>query len=335
MFLQAVLLAAFLQMQPGQVGTIRVEVPPPFEGALKHTQIILRNTNGWMAVPSENDGDFGFVLFDRLAVGSYEVLVNADGYEPQLLPVGIGDSSRTVVVKVTLRPRGGSRGSQPAVSVDELKRPYPKKAIEDYEKAVEEHRKGNTSKAIELLLSAIKVAPDHYAAHNTLGTVYQKAKRLADAEDAYKRASELRPQFDEPLVNLGGLYVLEAEVRAAEGPPTVRAILNEARDVLRRALGINRSAMGYYLLGTVYYRSGVYPEAAESLQLALQIEPRMPAARLQLGNVYIRGQLWDLAVAQFDAYIAENPNAPDRNAIQETRTKVIRAKEAAILAPTR
>lgn len=325
---RAVLLAALLQMPPGQVGTIRVEVPPPFEGALKHTQIILRNTNGWMAVPSENDGDFGSVLFEKLAVGSYEVLVNADGYEPQLLPVGIGDSSRTVVVKVTLRLRSGSMPALPVVSVDELNRQYPRKAVQDYEKAIEENRKGNTSKAIELLLSATEAAPDNYAAHNTLGTVYQKVKRFADAEDAYKRASELRPQFDEPLVNLGGLYVVEAEARATEGPAVVRTILNDARDILRRALGLNRSAMGYYLLGTVYYRSGGFPEAAESLQLALQMEPRMPAARLQLGNVYIRGQLWDLAVAQFDAYLTENPNAPDRDAIQETRAKVIRAKEA-------
>jgi tetratricopeptide (TPR) repeat protein len=112
--------------------------------------------------------------------------------------------------------------------------------------------------------------------------------------------------------------------------------LNDARDILRRALGINRSAMGYYLLGTVYYRSGTLPEAAESLQLALQLEPRMPAARLQLGNVYIRAQLWDLAIAQFDAYLSENPGAADRSAIQEARARVIRAKETpAPTAPAR
>ena len=84
--------------------------------------------------------------------------------------------------------------SDDIVDVAELGRKYPKKAVQDYEKAREELRKGNDAKAVELLVGVVKLAPDFYSAHNTLGTLYQKDGRFRDAETEYRRARELNPR---------------------------------------------------------------------------------------------------------------------------------------------
>ena len=306
---------AFAQMQPGQTGRIRVDIPVLSGRAVKHIQVILRNENGWMALPVEQDGNWEPVEFGGLAVGSYEVVVTADGYEPVRWPVALGDMTRLVNASVMLKEKE-KFGDVP--SADK----FPKKAVQDYEKAVDESRKGNTDRALKLLVSVIELAPDYYSAHNTLGTVYQKLNRYRDAEKEYKRAGELSPKSDEPLLNLGALYIQEADARASESPADAGKLVGQAREFLEQALKIKRSAMAYYLLGTAQYRTSAFEQSEMNLNQALEIEPRMPAARLMLANLNMRQQKWAAALSHLDAYLTENPKAADRAQIQETRARV-------------
>src|SRR5262249_51701522 len=134
------------------------------------------------------------------------------------------------------------------VDITELGRKYPRKAVQDYEKAREELRKGNETKALELLLSAVKLAPDLYSAHNTLGTLYQKTQRFREAEERYRHARKLNPRTPEPLVNLGSLLIDEAAARAKEGEVVTGKILDDALDILEESLKVKRTAKGYYFL---------------------------------------------------------------------------------------
>jgi len=208
------------------------------------------------------------------------------------------------------------------VDVTELSRKYPKKAVQDYEKAREELRKGNSAKAIELFAGVVKLAPDFYAAHNSLGTLYQKASRFRDAENEYKLARELNPRAPEPLVNLGSLYIDEAAARAAEGTEVVGKILDNALDILEESLKIKRTAMGYYFLGTAYYRSKFDEEAETNLKLSVEMDSRLAAGQLMLANLYMRQRKWREAVERLDKYLADNPNAADRPQIESTRAKI-------------
>src|SRR5262249_31591488 len=142
------------------------------------------------------------------------------------------------------------------VDVKELTRKYSKKAVDEYQKGQEENRKGNSSKAVERLQNAVKIAPDFYYAHNYLGLVHEKMKRPADAEREYKLARELNPKYPGPLLNLGRMYVEQIENRSSEGPAAIAPILSQARDVLEEAVKLQpNSANGNYLLGVVYYKS--------------------------------------------------------------------------------
>ena len=148
---------------------------------------------------------------------------------------------------IIIKPDKGA--SDDIVDVLELGRKYPKKAVQDYEKARDELHKGNDVKAVELLVGVVKLAPDLYGAHNTLGTLYQKDGKFREAEVEYRRARELNPRVPEPLVNLGSLLIDEAAARAKEGAEVVGKILDDALDTLEESLKVKRSPNGLLLPG--------------------------------------------------------------------------------------
>jgi Flp pilus assembly protein TadD len=271
--------------------------------------------------------------FRSLPAGIYDVIVDFEGYEEarQTAAVAGGGLLGTTIVNIPLKQKvtlvripasPGGDGSH-TVDIRELGRKHPRKAVQDFERAVEETKKGNPGKAVELLAGVVKLAPDFYSAYNLLGTLHQKAGRLREAESAYRRAMELNPRSAEPVINLGSLLIQEAAARSAEDAAIVGKILDDALDILDEAVKLSpRSAMAYYLLGTAYYRSAFYEEAERNLKRAFELDPNMPSLLLMLANLYIRQQQWANALKYLDAYLLENPKASDRSQIEQTRAKV-------------
>jgi Flp pilus assembly protein TadD len=213
-------------------------------------------------------------------------------------------------------------------STKQLYASYPAKIVDDYLKALDEGRKGNTATAIKNLEGVVKAAPDFHQAHNALGTFYQKAGRIQDAEKEYNTAQRLEPHSVEPLVNLGSLYIQIAEqAQAKRDTPTFGAALDEAVRALNLAIRVDpESAKAYYFLGTTYYTGGQFMKAEEHLIHALQLEKGMGSAELVLANVYIKQQKWPQALDYLDAYLRDNPRAADRNQVSQTRDKVAARK---------
>jgi tetratricopeptide (TPR) repeat protein len=267
-----------------------------------------------------------------LSSGNYDVIVNVDGYEEVRQQVAVGGNGifSTVTANIPLRekekfiiikPDGGA--ADDLVDITELGRKYPRKAVQDYEKAIEEVKKSNDAKAVELLESVVKLAPDFYSAHNTLGTLLQKISRFDDAEAQYRRARELNPRAADPLVNLGSLFIEEAAARTKEGEDVVGKILDNALDILEESLKLKRSAIGLLLLRarrTTGLRSTRRPKG--NLKRSPGGGPHLGMGRLMLANLYIKQQRWANALEHLDAYLNENPKAADLAQIQDTRSKV-------------
>ena len=70
------------------------------------------------------------------------------------------------------------------------------------------------------------------------------------------------------------------------------------------------SAFGQFLRGTLYSHTN-RPELAEkSLLTALDLDPKMPQAYLQLVNLYLQQQRTSDAIGELEAYLKEFPDAP-------------------------
>lgn len=273
--------------------------------------------------------------FRSLTAGSYIVSVSLEGYEPVRQPIEIfsslSDNSLSIflakpAVVIKERLTGLDADDPDIVDVSQMKDTLPRKAVQNYEKAIEEKRKGNSGNAVKLFEEAIRLAPNFSHAHNSLGVLYASMKRYADAEAEFKRSFESNPKSEGPLVNLGRLYIEEAAQK--ENAESAGIQLDQALDVLEQAVKLNpRSMRAYYFLGQANYRSSFFPEAEVAFKKAIEIEPVSGPARLMLANVYTKQGRWPEVLNALDAYLKDNPKAPDRASVEQMRDIIARKVE--------
>ena len=272
--------------------------------------------------------------FRGLGPGAYYIAVNLEGYEPvhQLVEIfnNFGNANVTIfltkpAVEFRERPTGLDAADPDVVDVSQMKENFPKKAVQNYEKALEEKEKGRFESAVKLLEDAIKLAPSFFHARNNLGILYQGLKRYTDAEREFRRSHELNVKSDRPLVNLGSLYIEQSNVQKSDEAVKGK-LLDQALDVLEEAIKLNpRSSMGYFLLGQANYRSEFLEEAETAFKKARALDPRLSVARLMLANVYVKLQKWNDVIENLDEYLKENPKAADRASVEQMRARIVKS----------
>ena len=269
--------------------------------------------------------------FRSLAPGAYFISITMDGYEPvhQQVEVFNAFANSTVTIfmsKAAVDTRSRLTGldaeDKDVVDISQMKENLPKKAVQDYEKALDEKKKGKLEIAIKLLEDAIRLAPNFYHAHNNLGIIYQSMKRYKDAEKEYRRTRELNAKAERPLVNLGGLYIEESD-QQKDNAEASGQLLDQALDSLEAAVKLNpRSASAFYLLGSANYKSSFLEEAEAAFKKAHDLDQNLTWVHLLLANIYVKQRRWQNAIDNIDAYLRENPKASDRAAVEEMRTKI-------------
>jgi tetratricopeptide (TPR) repeat protein len=284
-------------------------------------------------VYTDTSGNFEF---HNLAPGAYYIAVTKEGFEPVHQVVEIFNNFNSYSVTIFLskpaieireRPTGLDAADPDIVDLSQMKENFPKKAVQDYEKALEEKQKGRLDSAVKLLEEAIHLAPTFFHAHNNLGIVYQMLKRFPDAEREYKRSHELSAKTDRPLVNLGSLYLEESKDRDKEAEGK---LLDQALDSLEEAVKLNpRSSLGHFLLGQANYRSEFFEEAETAFKRALELDSHLVSARLMLANVYVKLEKWNDVLENIDTYLKENPKAADRASVEQMRARIVKSMQAA------
>jgi tetratricopeptide (TPR) repeat protein len=78
-------------------------------------------------------------------------------------------------------------GLKRLAKADELDSKNPRQARKDYEAALKDFQR------------AVKLAPDNYRAHNSLGYSYRKLGNFARALESYEQALKLAPTFSEAI----------------------------------------------------------------------------------------------------------------------------------------
>jgi tetratricopeptide (TPR) repeat protein len=113
-------------------------------------------------------------------------------------------------------PHPANAGTQPTVSVTQLRHKVPKEAKNAFIRAEKSSLAGNHEGAAQELERAIARDPDFSAAHGGLGAEYALLTRYAEAEGHFKRAIALDPATACNYYNLGLLYFQTGDTLAAE-----------------------------------------------------------------------------------------------------------------------
>lgn len=99
-----------------------------------------------------------------------------------------------------------------------------------------------TEKAITNLQQAVKTDPMNPTIHYAVGASYDQMGNKSEAEKAYRKAVELKPDYFEPNYNLGALYVNQAAEIQNEanklklGDPKYDEMKAEADGILKKSL---------------------------------------------------------------------------------------------------
>ena len=311
--------AADAQVVRGKVMIPSVQTPDRIE-------VLLEKGDGQVIVRSYSDAQGNFEM-RGMPVGGYEIVVRVEGYQDARMRVDVLPANQgATIVNIPIErkpPEAVIDPGEPIIDVTELSRNYPKKALQEFEKAVEENRKGETAKAMDRLLDVLQLAPDFYSAHSLLGNIYQKSERYRDAEKEYRTARELNSRSAQPLTNLGSLFIQEADAQSARSRRLRGRILDDALDVLDDATKLDpHSSLAFYLLGVAYYKSSFFEESETNLKRALDLDARAGSTRLMLVNLYLKQEKWQAALDHLESYLVDNPRAVNRAQLEGTRLKL-------------
>jgi tetratricopeptide (TPR) repeat protein len=120
---------------------------------------------------------------------------------------------------------------------------------------------GNTAAAEEAFRNAISLRPNYWAVYNAFGAFYYSQARYTNAAEMFRKAIQLAPLNYRGYSNLGGIYFAQGQYR-------------EAVDALQRSVALRPSVESYLNLGAAYFYLRRYDDATESLQRALKIDDK-------------------------------------------------------------
>gem|GEM_PF-1727898 len=180
------------------------------------------------------------------------------------------------------------------------------------------------SSSIQLAQRAATIAPEESINWSNLGQVYQSMVGLVDsveklAEDAYKKAGELRPG-DPTFDNAIGQMWLERSdlIRQVSQKATganAEAFRQQLKDSLLRSEeafkhAIEKSAtygLAIYNLGAVYDRQNNVKAAIAQLEKIAPYNSNLPTLMFELGLLYVRDNQKDKAMASMQRAVLLSP----------------------------
>ena len=263
---------------------------------------------GDLTVLSDVNGTF---TFRSLRAGSYTVVVEGgEFFEDSRDSVYIESANPTArrgtpnvvsvarpfSVQVYLRPKQQAAPVKPGV-LNAALAAVPKAAVELYEKGMDAASRNETEKAIDFLQRAVALHPNFALALNELGVQYLKRGELDKAEEVLVKVTRLSPDAPEPSLNYGICLLQKKKFAEAEAQLRDAVKKNEhafsahlylgitlipfkryteAETALKKAitLGGPKASRAHYYLGGVYWQTGSFKEAADELELFLQLEPK-------------------------------------------------------------
>jgi Flp pilus assembly protein TadD len=252
--------------------------------------------------------DRGFYYFLRSPQEGAVLVFEVDNAEigRDVLTPGIGRSVRRDVEFDWKNFSSSKKQSSEVVSVRDA---YPGRSPESataMDKARTAAKSGKSDEALELLRYVVEKDSKDFPAWTELGTVYFSSGKLVEAETAYKRALELKPDFILAIMNLGKLQMSQKQYENAVVTLT-RGIQSDPN-----------SADAFHYLGESYLQIKQGTRAVIALNEAIRLAPIEKAdLHLRLATLYNAAGAKPQAVNEYKLFLQKNPNHKEKEKIEK------------------
>ena len=311
------------QPEPGITGQVMADTP---QFLIHPIEVRLEASGAHVLSRAYTDGAGNFEFDNIQSAGTLYIAIDVDGFEPvrqRVERIVFSSAARgfpTIVVleRSDIDDEGESIDPRP-VDLRQLSGEIPEKAFEEFEKAANDSRKGDHEKAAERLEEVVELAQHYHEAQNALGVAYTRLGQYREAESSLEMARAEKPSWEQPLINLGFLYLQEHDLQSQAGQAEqARLTLRKAVVSLESAIEVNEaSAAAQYYFGAALYKTGRYRRAVEALNRSLELDAEFHEARLMLVNVRLAQGDSAGALEQVILYLERNPESPQREAVEK------------------
>lgn len=238
-------------------------------------------------IDTDSNGRFRFPTLTR---GYYRVIVNAPGYRPATQDADLQVMFRAFLVFELATDKAG-----PTPLLDVIDARAPAAAREELVHGRSALGKKSYGEAVEHLHKAISFYPEFYEAHLLLGTAFMDAREWAKAESAFQRAVELKAGSAAAVLSLGEIYWRQKRY-------------DEAEKTLLDGLKLDdKSWHGYFTLARLYWDLNNIAKAGPAIGHTLQLKPDFAEAHLLAGNILLRINQPERALAEYQEYLRLEP----------------------------
>jgi tetratricopeptide (TPR) repeat protein len=261
-------------------------------------------------IDTDSTGRFRFAAIQR---GYYKVIVKAPGYRLVQQDADLQVLFRVFLIIDLVSEKVG------AVSlIDVIDAKAPPNAREELSRGRSALVGKNYEEAVAHLQKAIGFYPEFYEAHLLLGTAFVDTRDWLKAEEAFRRAVELKAGSPAALLLLGEVYWRQKRYE-------------EAEKTLLEGLKLDEKAWhGYFTLGRLYWDRGNVPKAGAAIGRTLQLKPDFAEAHLLAGNVLLRVNQPQRALLEYQEYLRLEPKGefvqPTRELVQKLSKEIIEKK---------
>jgi len=237
---------------------------------------------------TDRNGDF---LQVGLSSGAYKVTASKDGVGTQTLQANVRQGQNNPL-NFSLSPASGlsAKEKEAAIAVQAAAGA-----------AMEAMKAGRHDEAIAKFNEVIASLPTCADCYYNIGMAYVAKQDLGNAETAFKKAVELKPDSAEAYTGLAGVYNSQKKFDLAAEASSKAAQLSGG------AAG-GGGAEASYNQGVILFNAGKFAEAKTQFEAATKADPNMAMAQYQLGMTALNlGQIPE-AIAALEAYLKVDPN---------------------------
>jgi tetratricopeptide (TPR) repeat protein len=167
-----------------------------------------------------------------------------------------------------------------------------------FDEGVAASRSGNHDEAVQKFQAAIEISPGCFDCYYNIGVAQMAKKDEKQAEVAWLKAVELKPDYSEALNALATLYNNQKRFDEATAMGAKAA---------QAGGGSGGSADAVFNQGVILWNQGKIGEAKTKFEESIKINPNLAEAHFQLGMALLNEGKLPEAVTSFETYVKLAP----------------------------